>query len=75
MDTNGSDQWRVGRKGRHRKAGALNNVVEQDPSRNQVSVRAMQIPVGRCAWRTIQGIEAINILRKGQIKWLAKDDM
>ena len=28
-----------------------------------------------CAWRTIQGIETVNMIRKGQIRWLAKDDM
>ena len=28
-----------------------------------------------CAWRTIQGIETVNMIRKGQISWLAKDDI
>ena len=25
--------------------------------------------------RTIQGIETVNIIRKGQVRWLAKDDI
>jgi hypothetical protein len=27
------------------------------------------------AWRTIQGIEAVNMIRKGQVRWLAKGDI
>ena len=27
------------------------------------------------AWRTIQGIETMNMIRKGQVRWLAKDDI
>ena len=27
------------------------------------------------AWRTIQGIETMSMIRKGQVKWLAKDDI
>jgi hypothetical protein len=27
------------------------------------------------AWRTIQGIETVNKIRKGQIRWLAKEDI
>jgi IS6 family transposase len=26
------------------------------------------------AWRTLQGIEAINMIRKGRVKWLTKGD-
>jgi transposase, IS6 family len=26
------------------------------------------------AWRTLQGIETVNMIRKGRVKWLAKDD-
>jgi hypothetical protein len=29
----------------------------------------------QCAWRTVQGIETVNMIRKGQIRWLAKDDI
>jgi IS6 family transposase len=27
------------------------------------------------AWRTIQGIETVNMIRKGQIRWLQKGDI
>jgi hypothetical protein len=27
------------------------------------------------AWRTIEGYEAMNVIRKGQIRWLAKGDV
>jgi hypothetical protein len=27
------------------------------------------------AWRTIQGIETVNMIRKGQVRWLPKDDI
>ena len=26
------------------------------------------------AWRTLRGIEAVNMIRKGRVRWLAKDD-
>jgi transposase, IS6 family len=26
------------------------------------------------AWRTLQGIEAVNMIRKGRVRWLAKRD-
>ena len=26
------------------------------------------------AWRTLQGIEAMNMIRKGRARWVAKDD-
>ena len=27
------------------------------------------------AWRTIQGIETVNMIRKGQVRWLVKGDI
>jgi IS6 family transposase len=27
------------------------------------------------AWRTIQGYEAVHMIRKGQVRWLPKDDV
>jgi IS6 family transposase len=27
------------------------------------------------AWRTLQGIETVNMIRKGQIRWLPKNDI
>jgi hypothetical protein len=26
------------------------------------------------AWRTLQGIETVNMIRKGQVRWPAKGD-
>jgi hypothetical protein len=26
------------------------------------------------AWRTLQGIETVNMIRKGRVKWLPKED-
>jgi transposase-like protein len=26
------------------------------------------------AWRTIQGIEAVHMIRKGRVRWVAKGD-
>ena len=26
------------------------------------------------AWRTVQGIEAVNMIRKGRVRWLVKGD-
>ena len=27
------------------------------------------------AWRTIQGYEAVHMIRKGQVRWLPKNDV
>ena len=27
------------------------------------------------AWRTIQGIETVSMIHKGQVNWLQKDDI
>jgi IS6 family transposase len=53
----------------------LNNVIEQD--HRWVKKRAW-LAKGygsfRSAWRTLQGIETVNMIRKGRVKWLAKGD-
>ena len=54
----------------------LNNIVEQDHRTIKRRVRAMQgFRSFQCAWRTIQGIETVNMIRKGQIRWLSKSDI
>ena len=50
-------------------AGTGSSVCEE-PNRGQPLV-----PVGRRALRTIAGYEAMNMIRKGQVKWLPKDDV
>jgi len=67
---------RVGELVRHcrcRLVRYLNNIVEQDHRAVKRRVKASQ--GFRCfdaAARTIQGIETMNMIRKGQIRWLAK---
>ena len=54
----------------------LNNVLEQD--HRFVKKRIMASQWFRSvdgALNTIAGYEAMNIIRKGQIRWLAKDDV
>jgi len=54
----------------------LNNVVEQDHRAIKRRVRAMQgFRSFHSAWRTIQGVETVNMIRKGQIRWLPKSDI
>ncbi len=54
----------------------LNNVVEQDHRAIKRRVRAMQgFRAFYSARRTIQGIETVNMIRKGQVRWLAKSDI
>ncbi len=54
----------------------LNNIVEQDHRAIKRRVRACQgFWSFASAARTIQGIETVNMIRKGQVRWLAKDDI
>ena len=66
----------LGRRCRCRPVRYLNNVVEQDHRAIKRRVRAGQgFRSFHAAWRTIQGVETINMIRKGQIRWLPKDDI
>lgn len=66
----------LGRRCRCRPVRFLNNIVEQDHRSIKGRVRAMQgFRAFYSAWRTIQGIETVNIIRKGQVRWLAKGDI
>ena len=54
----------------------LNNIVEQDHRAIKRRVRASQgFRAFACAWRTLQGIEKMHMIRKGQVRWLSKDDI
>jgi len=67
---------KLGRRCRCRPVRYLNNIVEQDHRAVKRRVRAMQgFRALQTAWRTIQGIETMGMIRKGQVKWLAKDDI
>ena len=63
------------RRCRLRQCKYLNNIVEQD---HRTVKRRAWLAMGygsfRSAWRTLQGIEAVNMIRKGRIRWVAKED-
>jgi IS6 family transposase len=66
----------LGRRCRCRPVRYLNNIVEQDHRAIKRRVRASQgFRSFRSARRTIQGIEMINMIRKGQVRWLPKGDI
>jgi IS6 family transposase len=66
----------LGRRCRCRPVRYLNNIVEQDHRAIKRRVRASQgFRAIESAWRTIQGIEAVRMIRKGQVRWLAKADI
>jgi hypothetical protein len=63
------------RRVRLRQCKYLNNVVEQD--HRTVKKRtwlAKRYGSFRSAWRTLQGIEAVNLIRKGRVRWVPKAD-
>jgi transposase-like protein len=63
------------RRVRLRQCKYLNNVVEQD---HRTVKKRTWLAKGYgsfvTAWRTLQGIEAMNMIRKGRARWVAKDD-
>jgi len=63
------------RRVRLRQCKYLNNVVEQD---HRTVKKRSRLAKGygsfSPAWRTLQGIEAVNMIRKGRVRWVAKED-
>ena len=63
------------RRCRLRQCKYLNNVIEQD---HRTVKQRMWLAKGygsfRTAWRTLRGIEAVSMIRKGRVRWVAKDD-
>ena len=53
----------------------LNNLIEQD---HRTVKKRVWLAKGYgsfpSAWRTLQGIETVNMIRKGRVRWLAKSD-
>jgi len=53
----------------------LNNVLKQD---HRTVKKRTWLAKGygsfSTAWRTLQGIEAVNMIRKGRVRWVAKGD-
>ena len=70
---------RTGELGRHcrcRPSRYLNNIIEQDHrfvKKRVVASQWFRSVAG--AQNTIAGYEAMNMIRKGQVRWLAKDDI
>jgi len=66
----------LSRRCRCRPIRYLNNILEQDHRAVKRRLRACQgFRSFHAAWRTLQGIEAMNMIRKGQVRWIAKDDI
>lgn len=53
----------------------LNNIIEQDHRFIKKRIAAsLGFRSAAGAWRTIEGYEEMHVIRKGQIRWLAKGD-
>jgi transposase-like protein len=54
----------------------LNNVIEQD---HRLVKKRTWLAKGyntfQSAWRTLEGIETVNMIRKGRVRWIAKQDV
>ena len=60
----------------HRPVQYLNNILEQDHRAIKRRVNAKQgFREFHSARRTMQGYEAINMLRKGQVRWMSGTDV
>jgi transposase-like protein len=61
---------------RLRQCKYLNNVIEQD---HRIVKKRTWLAKGynrfQSAWRTIEGIETVNMIRKGRARWVAKKDV
>jgi transposase-like protein len=65
----------IPRRVRLRQCKYLNNVIEQDHRTVKTRVwLAKGYGSFQSAWRTLQGIETVNMIRKGRVKWLPKED-
>ena len=61
---------------RHRPVQYLNNILEQDHRAIKRRVNAKQgFREFQAARRTIQGYEVIHMIRKGQVRWVAGDNL
>ena len=69
------DEGTLRRRCRVRQCKYLNNIVEQD---HRTVKRRARLAMGygsfRSAWRTLQGVEAVNMIRKGRVRWVARED-
>ena len=66
----------LGRRCRCRPSPYLNNIIEQDHRFIKKRIVAnLGFRSAEGALRTIDGYEAMHVIRKGQIRWLAKGDV
>ena len=66
----------LGPRCRCRPSPYLNNIIEQDHRFIKKRIAAsLGFRSAEGAWRTIEGYEAMHLIRKGQIRWLAKGDV
>ena len=66
----------LSRRCRCRPSPYLNNIIEQDHRFIKKRIAAsLGFRSAEGAWRTIDGYEAMHVIRKGQIRWLAKGDL
>jgi transposase-like protein len=64
------------RRCRHRPVQYLNNILEQDHRAIKRRVNAKQgFREFHAARRTLQGYEAMNMMRKGQVRWVSGNDV
>ncbi len=64
------------RRVRLRQCKYLNNILEQD---HRAVKKRMWLAKGygsfQSAWRTLEGIETMHMIRKGRVRWLAKNNV
>src|SRR4051812_11232188 len=69
------DDGTLPRRVRLRQCKYLNNIIEQD---HRAVKKRVWLAKGygsfQSAWRTLQGIEAMNMIRKGRVRGVAKGD-
>jgi transposase-like protein len=54
----------------------LNNIIEQDHrSVKKRTWLAKGYGSFQSAWRTLEGIETVNMIRTGRVRWVAKGDV
>ena len=69
-------EQRLRRRCRHRPVQYLNNILEQDHRAIKRRVKAKQgFREFHAARRTIQGYEAMHMIRKGQVRWVSGSDV
>ncbi len=66
----------LGRRCCHRPVQYLNNIIEQDHRAIKRRINAKQgFREFHSARRTLQGYEAMNMIRKGQVRWVKANDV